>query len=338
MMMDDKNRGRNLDLDCFRGLIIVLMVLDHVRSMFWPTPDPTGVMATDTLLFVTRWVTHICAPGFFILSGMGLRLKKEKGGSLDKLRGSLLARGFFLMALEILFISRLWSQTPGPVVLQVIWAFGISMIFMALFLKRSSKFNLIVGLILSLTGMPFVSNLFSNKLWHVFFGTPYFEQSILGFEVYFLYAVGPWFGLMLLGYALPAYPWATKRIASVGLVLLGLFFVQGFMAAPADWMDVMRVSKYPPEPRFMWGTLGISAFILLCIRRFPISWLATLGREPLTVYTVHLLLIFIAGRLIDLDKVYWIFGIWVVVVAVLIPVAWGVTQLKFLRRLKRQGK
>jgi uncharacterized membrane protein len=134
MMMDDKNRRRNLDMDGFRGLIIVLMVLDHVRSMFWPTPDPTGVMATDTLLFVTRWVTHLCAPGFFILSGMGLRLKKEKGGSLDKLRGSLLARGFFLMALEILFISRLWSQTPGPVVLQVIWAFGISMIIMALFL------------------------------------------------------------------------------------------------------------------------------------------------------------------------------------------------------------
>ncbi len=73
IMMDAKYRRRNLDLDGFRGLIIVLMVLDHVRSMFWSTPDPTGLMATDTLLFVTRWVTHLCAPSFFILSGMGLR-------------------------------------------------------------------------------------------------------------------------------------------------------------------------------------------------------------------------------------------------------------------------
>lgn len=333
-MMDVKNRGRNPDLDGFRGLIIVLMVLDHVRYMLWSNQDPTALMATDTLLFATRWVTHLCAPGFFILSGMSLRLKKEKGGSISKMTGSLLARGFFLIVLEILFISRLWSQTPGPVVLQVLWAFGVSMILMALFLKRSSKLNLIIGIILSLTGIPFISNLFSGKLWSIFFGTPFFEQSIWGLDVYFLYAVGPWFGLMLLGYALPAYPWDTKRVASVGFFLLGLFFVQGLMDAPADWMDFMRISKYPPEPRFMWGTLGLAAFIFLGIRRFPVSWLGTLGREPLTLYTVHLVLIFILGRFADLNEVYWIYVIWLLVVAVLIPVAWGMTRLKYLWRLK----
>lgn len=63
MMMDAKNRGRNPDLDGFRGLIIVLMVLDHVRYMLWSNQDPTALMATDTLLFATRWVTHLCATG-----------------------------------------------------------------------------------------------------------------------------------------------------------------------------------------------------------------------------------------------------------------------------------
>lgn len=335
--MDAKFRNRNMDLDGFRGLIIALMVLDHVRSMMWPTPDPTGVMATDAMLFITRWVTHLCAPGFFILSGMGLRLKKEKGEPHHKMATALVSRGGLLILLEVLLYSRLWSQTPGPVVLQVMWAFGICMLLMAMFLKSPLKLNLIVGIILSLMGTPFISKLLPHTLWKVFFGTPFFIQNYWGLDVYFLYAVGPWFGLMLLGYALPPYPWSTKRLATAGVILTGLFLAFGLMASPEDWMDVMRVSKYPPEPRFIWGTLGISALLLITIRRFPFFWLAILGREPLAVYTVHLIMIYIVGRFISLHEVYWIFSIWLVIVAGLIPVAWITTQLKFLWRLRRKG-
>src|SRR5215470_6209435 len=134
----DQRSYRMTSIDIVRGLVIVIMALDHVRDnmMIASVQDPTTDPSTGPLLFATRWITHFCAPTFVFLAGVsaGLMARRKTSGELARF---LLLRGLWLLLIEVLVISTAFSFSPLGVAelggrtfvaLQVIWAIGASMV------------------------------------------------------------------------------------------------------------------------------------------------------------------------------------------------------------------
>ena len=120
-------------IDILRGLLMILMAIDHSRDFFTSQVgfDPTDPMRSWPTLFATRWITHLCAPGFIALAGTAVYLQRQRGKTRGQMAKLLITRGLWLMFLEITLISFGWSFAFGPG-LQVIWAIGVSMVFFGL--------------------------------------------------------------------------------------------------------------------------------------------------------------------------------------------------------------
>src|SRR5438046_793420 len=115
-------------IDLVRGLVMIIMALDHVRDFFsYTTYRPTDVTQASVFLFFTRWITHLCAPTFVFLSGISIFLYSKKIGSLKKTSVFLLTRGLWLIVVEILLISFILTQGYQLTLLEVIWTIGCSM-------------------------------------------------------------------------------------------------------------------------------------------------------------------------------------------------------------------
>ena len=129
-------RTRRLEsIDILRGLLMVLMALDHVRDFFSSAPvDPTNPMQSWPALFATRWVTHLCAPGFVALAGASVYLQRRRGKSAGELAKLLVTRGLWLVLMELTVINFGWSYCWAPF-LQVIWAVGLSMVGLGLIVR-----------------------------------------------------------------------------------------------------------------------------------------------------------------------------------------------------------
>ena len=136
--MSPDTRGRLVAIDALRGLVIVLMALDHARDFFHAgamTSSPTDLTQTTSVLFLTRWVTHLCAPTFALLAGVGAWLRLQRPGETRaSLSRYLVSRGLGLVLLELL-VMRLamnfsWSMAYPPLLL-VLWMLGLSMIALA---------------------------------------------------------------------------------------------------------------------------------------------------------------------------------------------------------------
>lgn len=131
MTGDPAASHRDPALDVARGLIVALMALDHVRIFFSAAQfDPTDLDSTNIGWFLTRWVTHLCAPGFFFIAGVGAALMQGRQ-SKPELAKFLLIRGGWLIALELAVFGIAWSFNPGWAWLGVIWGLGASMILLA---------------------------------------------------------------------------------------------------------------------------------------------------------------------------------------------------------------
>src|SRR5262245_66268778 len=136
MTASDRRAYRMSSLDVLRGLVIVVMALDHVRDfvMTAAVQDPTADPTTGPLLFATRWITHFCAPTFVFLAGTSAGLMASRKSPAE-LASFLLTRGVWLILLEVLVISSAWTFAPTGITelggrtyiaLQVIWAIGAS--------------------------------------------------------------------------------------------------------------------------------------------------------------------------------------------------------------------
>ncbi|MBA3669141.1 MAG: DUF1624 domain-containing protein [Sphingomonas sp.] len=120
-------------IDMMRGLVVVIMVLDHVRDFFHLNPgiDPTDPLRSYPALYLTRWVTHLCAPTFVFLAGVSILFQKTNGKDPAHLSRFLLTRGLWLLFLEATVVTFGFNFGEPFVFLQVIWAIGMGMIFMA---------------------------------------------------------------------------------------------------------------------------------------------------------------------------------------------------------------
>jgi uncharacterized membrane protein len=311
-------RGRNLAIDALRGLVIVLMVLDHTRDFFFGMRiKATDLDVASPLLFFTRWVTHFCAPVFVFLAGASAFAYGQRH-SRGELTRFLLTRGALLIALELTLVRLCWIPDPFYhfTLLQVIWAIGWSLLLLAAVARWpvAAVLTLAAALTLAQTRLtsldPAVFGRFDwlFQLLHqraVFHPTP-------GRTIALTYPLLPWFAVMLFGYAYGRWlqlPVAARRRRTLALGLLSIAGFVGLRAFtsvgdPQPWtgqptllravMAFLNCEKYPPSLCYLLMTLGPALCLLAAWEREGAAaprWqrhLAVFGGVPLFCYVAHL--------------------------------------------------
>lgn len=321
-------RERAVLVDRLRGLVIVLMVLDHTRDYFhWQALafDPTDLTKTTPLLFATRWVTHLCAPTFVFLSGASIRLQQAAGKTGGRLGRFLLARGAWLILLEVTLVSFGFDFAVGFVFLQVIAAIGAGMMAMALVVRLPRWVALALGAVIVAGAWrlarvdPGLGGV-AGGLWKLGF-VPGLNPFAKGLAVYPLV---PWFGVMCLGYAAGdlfrlearARTRALLAVAGTALVAFALLRVPNLWGDFRPWApqatpaltvaSFLNVSKYPPTLQFVLLTLGVSLPLGLLLERARehavARALGTYGETPLFTYLLHIYLVHGAALLLGVAR------------------------------------
>ena len=311
---------RITSIDLLRGLVIILMALDHVRMYFaegtWYA-DPTSLATTTPLLFFTRWITHFCAPVFVFLAGTSAYLSGTKKSSSAKVSGFLFTRGLWLIFTELVIVNFAWTfdMTYSFRLLQVIWAIGLSMIILSVLVFLPQKLILAIGVILVfghnlLDSINVNGNTFNDLLWY----TLHQEKFLIlesGNVVNFVYPVLPWIGLMALGYVFGTLyksdfdPARRKQLLLwTGLSATILFFILrsfNLYGEPTMWneqspaifstLSFLNTTKYPPSLHFLLMTMGPALIFLASsetIRSKVGNFISTFGKVPFFFYIVHL--------------------------------------------------
>lgn len=302
-------------IDVLRGLVIVVMVLDHVRDFFHAqafTADPMALDSGNPALFLTRWVTHLCAPTFVFLAGASIWLQKANGKSPGDLSRFLLTRGLWLIVLEFTLIG-VGFNFGWWIMAQVIWAIGFGMIVLA-GLHRLPR-NLVLGVGVAIIAGHTALNLIPpsafgtlEPLWRMLAvrGPMPTEAGVL----VVLYPAIQWAAIMLLGYGLAGFltnmdGLRRGRVMLFAAGFLGLFAIgrglnlPGFDTVPWTLQEsplwtvfsILSVNKYPPSPAYVLLMVGLALVLLLAFDRLrgPVaSLLLTFGRTPLFTYLLHI--------------------------------------------------
>jgi uncharacterized membrane protein len=316
-------RRTRLDaLDVVRGLVMVIMALDHVRDYFHADAllyDPTDLTRTTPALFFTRWITHLCAPAFVVLAGMGGYLYGARGRSRADVSRFLLTRGLWLVVVELTLVrfALFFNFDYSMIFLQVIWAIGWSMVVLAglvfvpprLVLAFAALMiaghNLLDGIgpapFLSMDKGP-ASLSTGDWIWSVL--------HVANPPV--IYPLIPWIGVMALGYALgPITRLEPARRRSIflrlGLALTAAFVVlravNGY-GDPVPWatqrspvytvLSFLNTAKYPPSLLYLLMTLGPTFVLLSVLDKAPgpiARFFTVYGRVPFFYYILHFYLI-----------------------------------------------
>ncbi len=278
-----------------RGLVIVVMAIDHVRDYFLAGTevDPMANPNVSAAIFATRWITHFCAPVFVLLAGVSAGLVAERK-SRTELARFLLTRGFWLILVEMSVISTAWTFAPGGLAevggltwtpLQVIWAIGASMVVLSglQFLGRNACLALgaVVVVAHNLLDPIWPASQLFDQQWPVWVSLHSAMSVPAGpFLFIFRYPLLPWIGVMLLGFGIsgvfdlaPARRNALLRAAGAALTLgFVVLRASGIYGDPDPWqlqpggavatvIDFLNVTKYPPSLLFLMMTLGPAAML-----------------------------------------------------------------------------
>jgi uncharacterized membrane protein len=311
-------------IDVLRGLLMVIMALDHTRDFFSnANVDPTNPLTSWPALFFTRWITHLCAPGFVALAGTSIYLHRLRGRTHNYVAIKLVTRGLWLIFLEVTVVSFSILFTYKLHFLQVIYTIGGSMVLLAALQYLPTKFVAAYG-ILIVTLHNFVDTVPTPHFAHAvelrdFLMTP---GAILshGQTTIVLYPLLPWSGIMALGYAFGAVvnlPPHRRRSLSIlfGSLLLatltGLRLTHSygdpvpFEVRPTviqSAMSFFQVTKYPPSLHYVLATFGF-LLLLFALADYALEhrWLPRLaaifeiyGRVPFFYYVIHFFIIHIA--------------------------------------------
>jgi uncharacterized membrane protein len=310
-----ENKGRLSSIDMLRGLVIVLMALDHTRDFFGAALfDPEDLAKTTPLWFGTRWITHLCASTFVLLAGASAYLRGTKSG-IAALSRYLFTRGLLLLVLEVTWITFSWQFGYNVTILQVIWALGMGMIALAglVWLPLPAIAAIAALLILPHNLLDGIQS--NHPLWLMWHQRGFWPVAG-NYGVYIAYPLMPWLGLIAAGYALgPVFKWDAARrqrfLLLAGAALLLAFAVLragNFYGDPDPWspqgrgfvwdfISFMRVHKYPPSLLYLCVTIGIALPLLAWFERVrPVPMLLLFGGTPMFFYVVHIALIhFLSG-------------------------------------------
>lgn len=320
--LPEKKRIQSIDL--LRGIVMVIMALDHLRDFVHADSiagkEPLNLETTTAAFFLTRWITHFCAPIFVFLAGTSIFLMSQKRTKPDLAR-FLFSRGLFLLILELTVVSLGWtfSISFDFLVFQVIGAIGVAMMAMAGLIFLPFEFAVGLGLILvfghnlfdrfnGMADLPVWGMLISFlHVFHIFKFSPHLSLGII-------YPVVPWLGIMLCGYGLGTFyktsnPVENRRkqlliLGAICLVLLVALRLPNGYGDSKLWenqpsflftlLSFVNTSKYPPSLLYTVMTLGPALIFLAISEKWNNAitrFFLVFGQVPLFYYILHLYLI-----------------------------------------------
>jgi uncharacterized membrane protein len=327
------SRTRLESVDVVRGLIMIVMALDHTRDYFGiPGQDPTDLATASAALFATRWVTHFCAPVFFLLTGTGAYLSRRRR-STGELSRFLLTRGVWLLVLEAVVMRCLAYQFNFDfrvTFLIVLWALGWAMIALAALVHLPAAAVTAIGAIMIAGHNLFDGATWTNPIWTLLHGRT-FLLNTPEHVVFVVYPLVPWIGVTAVGYGLGRiYEWDAERRRAF-LLRLGLGLTAAFLVLravnvygdPSRWaakasplfttLSFMNTSKYPPSLLFLLMTLGPA---MLLLRAFDggvpklFRPALVIGKVPLFYYVLHFALIHLLAVIVCYARygsAHWMF-------------------------------
>ena len=303
-------------------MVIVIMALDHVRMYFghgtWYS-SPTDLSSTTPMLFFTRWITHFCAPTFIFLAGISAFLYGARKADIRQTAWYLFTRGLWLLIVEVVIVNFGWTfdSTYSLVILQVIWAIGISMVILAALVFLPTPFLFVIGMLLVfghnlLDPISVQGKSVSDILWYIVH-----QPKLLIFNqrvVSIFYPVLPWAGVMVLGYVTgnlyKKEVSAARRTAwllGIGIGSTLLFILLRWFNSYGEpthwqvqdtsiftWISFLNTTKYPPSLQFLLMTIGPALIFLATSEFFNIrstNPFVAFGRVPFFFYIAHIYLI-----------------------------------------------
>lgn len=323
---------RIISIDLLRGLVMIIMALDHARDFlhadFFKGNDPLDFATTSVPLFLTRWITHFCAPVFVFLAGASAFFSGKKK-TKKQLALFLFTRGLWLMILEITVVNFGWmfDFTFRVIFIQVIWAIGLSMVFMSAFIFLPVSVVFFTGL-----ALVFGHNLFDNLrvennttlnfLWSLAHQPEQFKPTEY-FTIIVAYPFVPWLGLMMTGYGFGKFYSSKNKellkskvpaLAVAGLFCLLIFFLlrSGNFYGDAHYWKMQKTgiftvlsffdcTKYPPSLLYLLMTIGPSLLFLAISEKvkgkIP-EIISIYGRVPLFYYVIHIYLLHIIAGIL----------------------------------------
>jgi uncharacterized membrane protein len=309
-------------VDALRGAIMMLMAIDHIRDYVARSAQqflPTDLARTTPAIFLTRWITHFCAPVFMLTAGLGAYLWMTRGHhSKAELSRFLVSRGLWLIVLEVtilrlILLSQI-SFTANPVLLIILWAIGISMIALAALIYLPARVLAAVSIaIIALHNLlaPVPAERFGRAAW---IWDILYQRGVIvlgGINLRPAYPVLPWIGVMAGGYCLGTLFALDAHRRQSFFVWLGLALTAAFVVVravniygdPAPWspqaspvftvLSFLNVTKYPPSLDFLLITLGPAMVVMAWLEKFHFpatNPLIVFGRVPFFYYAAHLLL------------------------------------------------
>jgi uncharacterized membrane protein len=331
-------------VDVLRGLVMVIMALDHTREFFSNYGgNPTDAATATGIIFFTRWITHLCAPTFVFLAGTSIYLQSLRKPR-PQLARFLITRGFWLMALELVVVSSMLTFHPSThfLMLQVIWVTGLSMIVMAalIYLPLWAVGSFGAALIVAHNAFDWVNPAamgpVAGTFWRLLHVPGLLAPPASGNLWLNLYPLIPWPGIMAVGFAFGAllqWPPAQRRgailgLAAASLLVFALVRWTNLYGDPVPWkhqasgertfMSFIDVQKYPPSLLFVLVTLGVSLCLMAAFDAWqsrdnfrPVrSILSVYGRVPFFYYVLHFTTIHLAALLttaaLGLDWRWWL--------------------------------
>lgn len=309
--------SRLTNIDFVRGLVIVIMALDHTRDLLHDGAfrgNATDLATTTPFLFMTRFITHFCAPVFVFLSGASAYLMYRQQNDPSRTRRFLFTRGLWLVFLEITVVGfGVWTDVQfRTILLQVIFAIGMGFVILSGLIRLPAKTLGIIGILIvflhdALPALSFPENKTAEFIWTVLFERGFFNLApdrglIVG------YAVVPWLGVMLAGFGFGRVfetEWKKRRnilliCGSFAMLLFAIFRAFNLYGDDSPWelqstvtfsfLSFINVSKYPPSLLYTAVTLGPMFFVLWLAEgrdnRF-IRFFITYGRVPMFFYLLH---------------------------------------------------
>ncbi|MEH2337562.1 DUF1624 domain-containing protein [Nostoc sp.] len=322
---------RIISIDMLRGLVMVLMALDHLRDFLTNVRfRPTDLTQTNVPLFLTRWVTHLCAPTFIFLAGVAVYLYfGRRPQSKQELSRYLIIRGLWLVFLELTVVHFGWLFDPTYSFLAagVLWALGWSMVVLAALIRMPIPLIAALGILL-IGGHNLFDNIHAEQLgrWGWLWAVLHEPKMFTPFphkNFFISYPLIPWIGVMATGYAFGTVFKLEKASRLQLLRRLGLGLIASFVVLralniygdPYPWavqtnfirtiLSFINCNKYPPSLLYLLITLGLAMLLLYLFEKQ--KWrifkpLVVFDQVPLFFYIIHLWLIHLTAILLALPK------------------------------------
>ena len=314
-----ETRARVTSVDALRGLVMIIMALDHTREYFHTgamTFQPEDLTRTTAVLFFTRWITHICAPVFMFTAGIGAFFWLNRGRTVSQLSQFLRKRGLWLVFLEltVLHFAMAFSLVKGFVFLSILWALGWSMVALGFLVRLPVRPLAVVSIaVVALHNLadPVRAGQFgaAAPLWNVLHQPGLFRVD--GAFVVAAYPLIPWFAVMALGFCFGPVVTLDPARRRRCMLRLGLGLTLAFLVIrainiygdPNPWstkipgmtvLSFLRCTKYPPSLDFLLMTLGPALLLMAGLDRLTLSRsnpLLIFGRVPLFYFLVHFFVI-----------------------------------------------